>query len=205
MPDDPTITDEQPQSHRAGAWVVLLMGLAGLGLGLFQWHGSFAAAFAHEQSTFRTPEQIETERIEGTKSKDTDRDGLSDYDESYIYKTSPYLKDSDSDGTEDNIEVAQGSDPNCQKGKSCVVTPTMPAPNIIMGATSTDEAPDPNLLQEDVLNQIMNPTPEQIRAMLLQAGMKPEDLQGIGDEALIELYKQSLLEVQTRSNASSSP
>ena len=35
------------------------------------------------------------------KNKDTDKDGLSDYDELNFYKTSPYLEDSDSDGFSD--------------------------------------------------------------------------------------------------------
>ncbi len=57
--------------------------------------------------------------MEALKKKDTDTDGLSDYDELYVYKTSPYLKDSDSDGVEDKTEVFGGTDPNCPVGKVC--------------------------------------------------------------------------------------
>src|SRR3989344_3458461 len=45
--------------------------------------------------------------------KDTDGDGLNDYDELYIYKTSPYLEDSDSDGVSDSAEIQKGTNPNC--------------------------------------------------------------------------------------------
>ncbi len=46
-----------------------------------------------------------------SKEKDTDRDGLSDYDERYIYGTSPYDQDSDNDGYSDYDEVKAGTDP----------------------------------------------------------------------------------------------
>lgn len=53
------------------------------------------------------------------KAKDTDTDGLSDWDELNIYKTSPYLADSDSDNINDYEEVQKGTDPNCPVGQDC--------------------------------------------------------------------------------------
>lgn len=54
------------------------------------------------------------------KRMDTDGDGLSDWDESHAYRTSPYLRDTDGDGIPDNVEIAQGMNPNCPKGQQCV-------------------------------------------------------------------------------------
>ncbi len=42
---------------------------------------------------------------------DSDNDGLTDYDEVYVYGTDPYNPDSDGDGYSDGIEVYYGSDP----------------------------------------------------------------------------------------------
>ncbi|MDO8668641.1 MAG: hypothetical protein Q7K35_06200 [bacterium] len=56
------------------------------------------------------------------KNKDTDSDGLSDYDELYIYKTSPYLADSDSDNVNDGEEITKGTDANCPTGRTCATT-----------------------------------------------------------------------------------
>lgn len=42
---------------------------------------------------------------------DSDGDGLSDYDEIYVYHTDPYNKDTNGDGVDDNLQVGQ-PDPN---------------------------------------------------------------------------------------------
>ncbi len=59
------------------------------------------------------------------KKMDTDNDGLSDYEENYIYHTDPVKADNDSDGFVDGEEVKFGFDPNKRGGdrleKSIVV------------------------------------------------------------------------------------
>lgn len=44
-------------------------------------------------------------------SKDTDNDGLTDYDEIFIYNTNPVIPDTDGDGLEDGDELHIGVDP----------------------------------------------------------------------------------------------
>ena len=191
MPDDPMITDELPQRHRAGAWVVLLMGIVGLGIGVIQWRGSFKTAFATPGTErFRTPAQVEEERVEAMKTKDTDADGLNDHEESYVYQTSPYLADSDSDGEDDRTELAAGEDPNCPKGKDCG------AFYGVMDASATSTGAGLEEQEQVIFEQLMNPTPDQIRQMLLQSGLDPAEIEGIDDATLLELYHQSLAEAQ---------
>jgi hypothetical protein len=60
---------------------------------------------------------------EALKNKDTDADGLTDYDELYTYKTSPYLEDTDSDGFSDKAELDSKNNPNCPVGRDCNATP----------------------------------------------------------------------------------
>ena len=191
MPDDLPITDQRPREHRAGAWIVLIMGLVGLGLGLFQWRASFKSAFVSQAGAFKTPEQVEQERVEAMKDKDTDGDTLTDFEETYVYKTSPYLADSDSDGDNDQDELKAGEDPNCPRDKNCVETG--------LGANLSPQAAVASStaqIEDDAMRQLLNPTPAQIRALLLQNGVKESDLAGIDDATLLSLYQQSLQEVQ---------
>ena len=191
MPADLPITDERPQEHRAGAWVVLIMGLIGLGLGAYQWRASFRSAFVSQVGAFKTPAQIEQEQIEAMKTKDTDDDTLNDFEETYVYKTSPYLSDSDSDGTDDATELKAGDDPNCPKEKNCIETGLAATQSPLVAAASSTAQ-----LEEDAMLQLLNPTPAQIRALLIQNGVTESDLTGISDATLLSLYQQSLQEVQ---------
>ncbi len=117
------------------------------------------------------------------KQKDTDQDSLTDYDELYLYKTSPYIPDSDSDGYADGEEVKNSQDPNCPAGLSCASL-TLPADQ------SGPVLPD----NMDAL------TPDQIRSLLLQSGVSAEELKNISDEELKNLYQQAVLQGQSETN-----
>lgn len=195
MPDEVPATGLQPHEHRAGAWVVLLVGIIGLGLGMFHWRSNFTDAFRKDiAGQWKTPEEIEAERLVGMKVKDTDADGINDFDESYIFRTSPYLADSDSDGESDRDELAQGSNPNCPKGSECG-----PMAGAYVSATSTiasDLAP-PDYAQ---IERLLNPTADEIRQILIESGMNAAELEKIDDVTLIELYQESLKEAERMMN-----
>lgn len=129
--------------------------------------------------------QAEQNQLNNLRFKDTDTDGLTDYDELYVYNTSPYLADSDSDGTNDNTEIAAGSDPNCngaeclqvRTGNQAVPTNTVPLAGV---ATSTS-----------------TPSIAEIRQTLLNTGVAQETLNQIDDATLLELYQETLAETGT--------
>ena len=129
--------------------------------------------------------------------KDTDKDGLSDWDELNNYQTSPYLEDSDSDGLMDKEEIEKSTDPNCPVGRVC--SSTVESDNTATTNDGTDsdlnlEATAGETGAESDLQKILEGKSDaaSLRKALLEAGMDEETLNQISDEALAESYKEIL-------------
>lgn len=124
---------------------------------------------------------------------DTDQDGLSDQDEITLYKSSPYLADSDSDGYSDAQEVAEGENPNCPRGETCLGLGTA-GEGYAIGGT---DAAQPVVIPEF--------NPEEIRQQLLAAGVDPAVLDQLTDVQLEELYQETVEETAVTAPAAQSP
>ncbi|MEY4745254.1 MAG: hypothetical protein RL272_1199 [Candidatus Parcubacteria bacterium] len=115
-----TSWDSLSSHQKLSLGVFIVIGLSTIILGVFRLNKAIALPFRRTGNfTFKTSDQLEKERTQKLREQDTDGDGLNDYDELYVFRTSPFLEDSDSDGIPDGAEVAQESDPNCPKGKTC--------------------------------------------------------------------------------------
>lgn len=134
--------------------------------------------------------QLEEEQ----KLKDTDGDGVSDWDELNVYHTSPYLNDSDSDGIPDGVEIAQGTDPNCPKDRDCQLhldgvaqrSSTSSAQSLLEGVSQVHPT-----LPVPTASGTM--TPAQIKQFIISNHLGTEaDLQGLSDQALTELYQRAM-------------
>ncbi|MBI4457891.1 hypothetical protein HY633_02925 [Candidatus Uhrbacteria bacterium] len=110
---------ERTSHEKVSLGVFVVLGTATLLFSIFRFQKSVLLPFVHPTGTFKSSEDLERERTDKLKTDDTDKDGVKDYDELYIYRTSPFLEDSDSDGINDGIEISQGYDPNCPKGQTC--------------------------------------------------------------------------------------
>jgi hypothetical protein len=110
------------------------------------------------------------------KTKDTDGDGLSDYEEVYAYNTSPYLKDTDGDGLPDGTEVKNGTDPNCKTGDTCrsirLVNPDTKLSDLLPEFSPADKS-------------LRDATLKEFRGILLQSGMDQATLDSLSDDALL--------------------
>jgi len=128
---------------------------------------------------------LEAEQLLRLKVTDTDKDGLSDYDEVYAYKTSPYIPDSDSDGYTDAEEVRTGNDPNCPKGNDCSIG--IGSTGLTAGATVEDDGGAANT----AVNPYTLTDPKQIRAVIASTGaVSATDLDQIDDASLLQLWEQ---------------
>lgn len=147
------------------------------------------------------------------KSADTDKDGLSDYDEIYTYKTSPYLEDTDSDGLSDKKEVDDGTNPLCPQGKDCsasidtssVGTASSSAVSSDV-STGTDALTDLNSANADetILKNALGGTSDaaSLRQLLISSGASAEEINKISDEDLMKSYQETL---ESQSQSQSTP
>ena len=146
---------------------------------------------------------------EALKTKDTDGDGLTDWDELHTYKTSPYLEDTDGDGYNDKQEIDTGNDPNCPRGQTCeeVKSDTSQTNtqnsgttatngidlNALLGGTSQTSDTGVGVNANSSANQVGGSVDAKtLRAALEANGFDKEMLSKISDEELIKTYNESL-------------
>lgn len=162
--------------------VVGLLGVT-LVLGVLQISQTLSSPFVFDgnQATgidARKTAAVQT--LDELRQQDTDEDTLDDYAELYVFGTSPYTPDSDSDGYSDAEEIESGNDPNCPATQDC---------DIVSGSKSAELSE-----QADVATELLNV--DQIRALLVSSGAAQADVDALTDDEVVDLY-QALLEGST--------
>ena len=173
----------------------LFLGVGTLVFGFSSLYNNIHGPFQKYNASDTTEEtQIEAwGKIVEMQNRDTDEDGLSDYDEEYIYGTSPYLADTDSDGFTDKQEIDNEHDPLCPMGVNCSGTDIQdqeePEGDLIPqepGVSDTDLAPE-------MVEELQKFTPAQVRELLIESGaMTEEDIVQINDEELMQMFNELL-------------
>ncbi len=153
---------------------------------------------------------------------DTDGDGLSDWSETHVYRSSPYLWSTAGDGIPDNVKLARGENPNCKAGVPCSVTPLrydLPDSNVPFtdfvqrdvqgevnqylygnepGALGWQQQAEEYGYDTDLRSQIPR-DPAILRQSLLESGkVTEEDLEGISDERLLQLFDEAVDELEAQ-------
>jgi hypothetical protein len=198
----PSYNQVNRRKEKISSILIFSIGLFALIFGVFSFWFTVSNPFL---SIFQEGERVNQEilakrqaEIESLKNVDTDGDGLSDYEELYVYGTSPYLKDSDGDGTSDYDEVKTNrTDPNCPEGMVCSGLPTV-MPNL--GFTSTDPVVfEP--LDATITVPLLTTNPDQvgtqikpdfIRSLMRQNGATEEEMAELTDEVIMAEFRQYL-------------
>lgn len=134
------------------------------------------------------PIQQRLQELADQKVQDSDSDGVNDFDEQFVYKTSPYLSDSDSDGITDGNEIASGSDPACAAGSICVAvlnTNAVTTTNVATAGLNANSA-------ASVLASLSDLPPAELRTQLQTMGVSQSVLDSIPDEELVATYQDAL-------------
>lgn len=177
-------TTRYSKEQKIGIVLLSAFVLLAVTLGLIQMRNTLYKPFALNNSI---PPMIgqEVNTVDALRYRDTDMDGLNDYDELYVYLTSPYLADSDSDGIADKQELENGKNPNCAEGKDCM------ASYIDEGTSLQPKADMPTIFDtstmsvEDFLTQ-----PAQMRDSLIQTGMDKALVDQLTDEELTAIGQE---------------
>jgi len=128
-------------------------------------------------------------------TQDSDKDGISDYNELNLYNTSPYLEDTDSDGINDKTEIDAGEDPNCPVGQNCFSTEIDNSTDI-SNTTDSQNTNQPAFNTEDFNNYI-----KQSQSTDSQTGIDTEAIQSVlGGEADVQVLRRLLLDSGMDSN-----
>ena len=191
----PSFTREQ----RAGFVLVIGAGALAIILGLvyvFQ-HLSNPFLLEYEGPQFLTSEEQQLLELEEQKVTDTDGDTLSDFDELYAFRPSPYLADTDGDGYDDASELLSGTDPTCAAGAECTdeysVSGVDQASLIdyIAGSAANSEE-----LSQEISEVIKSFTATDVRQLLLDAGAPEEQLNQLTDEELEAFYLSVITDLE---------
>jgi hypothetical protein len=185
--------------ERAGQWFVIIVAMVALIGGSFYLWRTIAKPFqvVYSGPRFLVGDEKEAAERARAQQTDTDGDGLSDFDETEIFFTSPYLADSDSDGQSDANEVKAGSDPNCLPGQQCAARNEdvgfAPTPGFAaeQGAVAAQEL---ERLQS-LLNEYADATPAEVRVMLVDSGIPQAEVDSLDDEQVMAIFTQSFTQL----------
>lgn len=192
----------QPQpldkNRKIAAIILVVFAIFIIGMWMVQFKKSISQPFATKSGSETNNTSSGEDNAAALKTKDTDKDGLSDYDELYVYNTSPYLEDSDSDGFTDKQEIDSGNDPNCPAGRVCNSLITGEAESGPATASSTlgenlvSQTPAQTITGSSSLDAVKDLDATTLRQLLLKAGMDKTMLDKISDEQLMQSYSEML-------------
>ena len=212
--------DNFDKRHKVGLSLLIVAMISITVLWVIQLRRNIVEPLYAGQTTNQTNDTLSNTTDAELKAKDTDSDGLNDFDELNLYKTSPYLADTDSDTFSDKKEIESGNNPTCPEGQVCNVTTT---PSTTDQATDFNNPTLENLLnqstgvnttntitptttpatsttntltteEKDALKKTFgeNPDPKAIRQLLLQAGMEQKALDALSDEQIVATFNEMI-------------
>lgn len=193
---------KMPRPQKTAVLILSALGIVIIFFGTLQLRNRITSPFQVDISGLDN-----SEVAINSADKDTDGDGLRDYDEFNTYQTSPYIEDTDSDGLLDNIEVQNGSDPNCPVGQDCygannfaVQIATSSSSNLIasssaaidsgsLGTINVSSSTSETDLKNALAGQVDVAT---LRKILLDNGADKAILDTISDADLLKSYQEVL-------------
>lgn len=175
------------REQKIGFGLLLVFAVLSVGLGFLQIRNTLYAPFALN-NTIPSSLKDDINTPDALRFRDTDHDELNDFDELYVYGTSPYLFDTFSYGLSDKEVVAKGL-ALCPKGQCSDTTQASSAgtsSSTLLTAVEPPTGPTPDDLSAALQD------PAQIRAMLIASGVSEVDLNKISDKDLLATVAEAM-------------
>lgn len=199
QPEHDTLTPEQ----RAGFVLVAVTGICAIIVGGFYVMRTLNKPFdiSYEGPLLLSPSEQRALEVERQKTQDTDGDSLTDYDELYNYRSSPYLRDTDGDGVGDAAEVQIDGGVNSNGsvvagGAGVGSGEFLDTFGQIFGSSFYVPTPDVASLdsatQTGGIEDLSQVTPEFLRQSLRAQGATEDQLRYVTDQQLLERYLEVL-------------
>jgi hypothetical protein len=209
--------DNFDRRHKIGFLLLIVAVVSITSLWVIQLRRNIISPLYGDSQTESVASNQPTQSEIDLRAKDTDSDGLNDWDELNLYKTSPYLNDTDSDTFSDKQEIDSGNDPTCPQGQTCTSISQTTTPetdttfsnssleNLLNSAvtqtatispTATPATETKQLTAEEkkALQDVFgtNPKAADLRQFLLQAGMNQKTLDGLSDEQIVTTFNEMI-------------
>lgn len=196
------MVQNQQQVWRFG-WMYAVMGLIAVIGGVYSVNTRIKGMMPYFLTLDETPfadsqEQTRLQELADLQKLDSDGDTLSDFDEQYVYYTSSYLADTDSDGVADNVEVSSSTDPACAEGQICNQIRALTDSATTAAVDTTAAGSELDILSEDEI------TPEAVKAELEKMGIPQSSFANVNDEDLIDVYKSVVNQYPTQTTGDTS-
>lgn len=184
------------KEQKTGFVFMLVFAIVVVALGTLQLRNTIYGPFVVHSTTKDSDQSMYTDEESRLRAIDTDHDGLSDYDEMYVYHTSAYLPDTDSDGIPDKVEIDRGTDPNCAEGTTCANADALAtvSSSVKLNIDSSAVSPVDQLGQSAAeASTTINVAeiaqdPKKLRAYILQTGkISAAQLDKIDDATLLKM------------------
>lgn len=185
--DENPLKNSLTLEQKFGSVFLLIFAILFIVLSFFQLRTNLYRPYA---LTSNVPDTLIKEKFsdptEALHYRDTDRDGLNDFEEIYVYGTSAYLDDTDSDGVKDKDEISQGRNPICAEGTLCDKQSSENLPSQSLEAWIKNPEPDAvPFSSEQYLKD-----PKALKELLISSGIRSELLEGLSDEDLLVLGQE---------------